>query len=161
MLATYHVLSIIVKTWPSADPYKVLLLLTWWLDISSFRGSWYCACSCIESTIVGCISTAYVYMWKIPNARKMLVLWWFNTEVHPHMLHVWNTFLHLGHWWGKCWSLCHTWSVWDLRSLEQWTDPVIGTGALDHGAVDADPTEIWWWLHWHNVGPPNVMFVGL
>ena len=29
------------------------------------------------------------------------------------MLHVWYIYLHLGHLWGKCWWIFHTWSIWE------------------------------------------------
>ena len=32
------------------------------------------------------------------------------------MLHVWNTYLHLGHFGGNCWSLFQTWSIWDIHT---------------------------------------------
>ena len=28
------------------------------------------------------------------------------------MLHIWNIYLHLGHLWGQCWYIFHTWSIW-------------------------------------------------
>jgi hypothetical protein len=35
----------------------------------------------------------------------------------PQMLYIWKIYLHLGHFWGKCRKIFHTWSIWDLFSI--------------------------------------------
>ena len=63
-----------------------------------FYGSWFLKCMGIFQ-FMGIDLKPYVYMG---------CMW------ATQMLHVWNIYLHLGNFRGKCRYVFHTWSIWDI-----------------------------------------------
>ena len=43
------------------------------------------------------------------------ILWGLLLQCYSQMIHVWYIYLHLGHIWGKCSQIFHTWIIWDFN----------------------------------------------
>ena len=50
----------------------------------------------------------FLRVWNDPHLTAL------GKQINTQILHVWNIYLHLGHFWVKCRSLFHTWSSWDI-----------------------------------------------